>query len=406
MVGVCAAWHLQKRGYNVTILDRKAPGEETSWGNAGIIQRECLKPYPFPSGFFSRVKMALNLKTDVRYDVSSLPQNLYAIWVYWRSSHPRIYNDTCNAFASLIVHCTSEHDVMIKASNSNDLIRRLGFVELFRTKSMSEIEREAEEQRATGVEVQALSANDVAQLEPSLNVDEFTGGFFFKQAWQVADPGALVKAYAKSFVSHGGSIIQASVTDLYPMKNEEVNGWTVSTNCGDFEAPAVVVATGPWTNDILKNLGYSFPMILLRGYSTHFTLTNGANLRRSIVDLENGFVLGPMLSGVRLTTGGEVSSLNAPPNDIQLSVSKKLASQILPLGRQVDSVWYGHRPLIADMKPVIGESPIHSGLWMCFGHGYQGFTLGPISGRLIAEMMSEEQPVVNPSPFSVDRFFS
>jgi D-amino-acid dehydrogenase len=111
-----------------------------------------------------------------------------------------------------------------------------------------------------------------------------------------------------------------------------------------------------------------------------------------------------MRAGVRLTTGGEVTSLSAPPNEIQLRKAEKVARQLLPLENQVGGVWYGHRPLLADMKPIIGESPIHAGLWMCLGHGYQGFTLGPISGRLLAEMMANEKPIVDPKPFSVNRF--
>lgn len=155
---------------------------------------------------------------------------------------------------------------------------------------------------------------------------------------------------------------------------------------------------------MLASLGYKFPLIPLRGYNTHFKLADGATLNHSVVDLENGFVIGPLAAGIRLTTGGEVTSLAALPNEIQLRQAEAIACDLLPLEEQVGGVWHGHRPLIADMKPVIGESPKHPDLWMCLGHGYQGFTLGPISGRLVSEMMLQEKPIVDPAPFSVARF--
>lgn len=404
MVGVSAAWHLQRRGFKVTMIDRKAPGEETSWGNAGLIQRECLAPYPIPSGFLNRIQIALNTKVDVRYNMFSLPQNLYAIFLYWRNSSPRLYKKNCEEFATLVVHCTDEHESLIKASRSEKLVRKLGFLELFRSKSIPEAQEMVEENRAMGIDVDLLTPAEIKQKEPDFNAQDFTCGFHFKDAWQVADPGALVKAYANSFVLNGGTVVQAAVKDIAQRTESEGGGWRVATDAGDFTAPRVVVATGPWSNEVLAPLGYKFPLIPLRGYNTHFKLADKAQLNHSIVDLENGYVLGPMNAGVRLTTGGEVTTLNAPPNEIQLRKAEAIARKLLPLENQVGGVWYGHRPLIADMKPIIGESPVHKGLWMCLGHGYQGFTLGPISGRLLSEMMAEEKPIVDPTPFSVKRF--
>ncbi|KPA73238.1 D-amino-acid dehydrogenase [Leptomonas pyrrhocoris] len=404
MVGVSAAWHLQRRGFQVTMIDRKGPGEETSSGCAGLIQRECVMPYSIPSGFLNRVRIVLNTKVDVRYNIFALPQNLYAIYLYWRNSSPSLYGKNCKEFASLIVHCTDEHEAMIKASHSEKLVRKLGFLELFRMKSIPAVQDIVEEQRSKGVTVDLLTTDDIKEKEPSLNVEEFTCGLHFKDAWQVADPGALVKAYANSFVSLGGTVVQAAVKEIAPRPEAEGGGWLVSTETGDFAAPRVVVATGPWSNEVLRSLGYKFPLIPLRGYNTHFKLADGAQLNHSIVDITNGYVLGPMNAGVRLTTGGEVTTMATPPNEIQLRKAEALARKLLPLENQIGGVWHGHRPLIADMKPIIGESPIHAGLWMCFGHGYQGFTLGPISGRVLAEMMAKEKAIVDPTPFSVDRF--
>ncbi|KAK7194449.1 Pyridine nucleotide-disulfide oxidoreductase-like protein [Novymonas esmeraldas] len=404
MVGVSAAWHLQRRGYQVTVIDRKPPGEETSWGNAGLIQRECVRPYPMPQGFLNRIRILFDTQVGIRCDKASLPQNLHAIYLYWRNSSPRLYEESCRAFSSLIVHCTEEHDRMIKASQSEALVRKVGYLKLFRTKPVEEVTPLVEQQRAAGVSVDLVMPADLQRMEPDVKTSAFTCGFHFTDTWQVTDPGALVKAYARSFVSSGGAVVQASVQGITPLEDKTGSGWVVETDKGSYSAPRVVVATGPWSNEVLAPLGYKFPLIPLRGYNTHYQLADGATLNHSILDMESGYVLGPMQAGIRLTTGGEVTSLAAPGNEIQLRKAEAIARTFLPLEKQVGGVWHGHRPLLADMKPVIGESPKHPGLWMCLGHGHQGFTLGPISGRLLGEMMDKESPVVDPSPFSVNRF--
>lgn len=182
MVGVSVAWHLQRRGFRVTMVDRKAPGEETSWGNAGIIQRECLQPYRIPTGFLNRIQILLNAKVDVRYDLASIPQNIYAIYLYWRNSSPRLYHKNSAAFASLIEHCTTEHERMIKASHSEGLVRKVGFLELFRTEPLSVAAASVEEQRAMGINVDLVTPDDLQKQEPSLNAKAFSCGFYFKDA--------------------------------------------------------------------------------------------------------------------------------------------------------------------------------------------------------------------------------
>jgi D-amino-acid dehydrogenase len=276
MVGVSAAWHLQRRGFQVTMIDRKAPGEETSWGNAGLIQRECLTPYPMPSGFVNRLQIALNTKLDVRYNIFALPQSLYAIFLYALNSRPPPYKKICEEFATLVVHCTDEHEAMISASRSEKLVRKLGFLELFRTKTVPQVQHMVEEQRAMGINVDLVTPADLKTKEPNFNGDEFTCGFHFKDAWQVVDPGALVKAYANSFVSIGGTVVQATVKGIVPRSKAEGGGWRVVTAKGDLTAPRIVVATGPWSNEVLAPLGYKFPLIPLRGYSTHFKLADTA----------------------------------------------------------------------------------------------------------------------------------
>jgi D-amino-acid dehydrogenase len=127
-------------------------------------------------------------------------------------------------------------------------------------------------------------------------------------------------------------------------------------------------------------------------------------LNHPVLDAENGFLIAPMSRGIRLTTGAEFAARDAPPTPGQLATVEPLARDLFPLGPRVDAApWMGCRPCTPDMMPIIGAAPRHRGLWFAFGHAHHGFTLGPVTGRLVAEMITGVQPFVDPAPFGVER---
>jgi D-amino-acid dehydrogenase len=156
---------------------------------------------------------------------------------------------------------------------------------------------------------------------------------------------------------------------------------------------------------VLSGLGYRLPMAVKRGYHMHYRSRGNASLGRPVLDEETGFVLAPMERGIRLTTGSEFAERDAPASPVQVDRCEPAARALYPLGERVDPApWRGARPIFPDSRPAIGRAGRHGGLWMAFGHQHLGFTLGPATGRLLAEMMSGTVPFVDPSPFDPRRF--
>jgi D-amino-acid dehydrogenase len=165
------------------------------------------------------------------------------------------------------------------------------------------------------------------------------------------------------------------------------------------------VALGPWAPDVLEPLGIKLPLAVKRGYHCHFGTEGNAALNRPVLDAENGYVLAPMEQGIRLTTGVEFAPRDAPPTPFQLDRVLPLARRLFPLGERVEPApWLGARPCFADSRPVISRAPRQSRLWLALGHGHWGLTLGPVTGRLIADMASGATPFCDPQPFSAERF--
>jgi D-amino-acid dehydrogenase len=174
---------------------------------------------------------------------------------------------------------------------------------------------------------------------------------------------------------------------------------------GTITAREVVVAMGPWSDQVFAPLGYSIPLAVKRGYHLHVKAGGNAVLHHPVLDADNGFLLAPMNRGIRITTGAEFARRDAPPTPVQVERALPKAHKLFPMGEPVDAQpWKGARPCLPDMLPVIGKAPRHPGLWFDFGHQHHGLTLGPATGRLLAEMMTGETPFADHRPFAVERF--
>ncbi len=405
MVGVSVAWHLQKKGFQVTLVDKKLPGEETSFGNAGLIQREAIYPHPFPTDVRELWRIAFNNSLDIRYRPRAIMHYRQPLLRYWQASLSKNYRAIVPEWAQLIEHSTASHQEMMDGSDTSDLIHQKGWLQLHRTQaSFDHAIEQAKSSSQYGVEYAVLTTAEIAVLEPHLKVEQFVGGIHWLNSWQVSNPSQLVKQYAKSFEQMGGHFKRLEVRDLL----FEDNHWVINTAQETLKSPCLVIAAGPWSTNLVQGLGYQFPLFPMRGYHQHYALKENAFLNHSIVDEDNGFVLGPMEAGIRLTTGAEFTFMDAEIRNEQLVETEAIAFELLPLTQVIEKEpWFGHRPCLPDMKPIIGSAHKHSGLWFAFGHAHQGFTLGPVTGKLLAQMITgEEELLVCPQPFAANRFGS
>ncbi|HKS20274.1 MAG TPA: FAD-dependent oxidoreductase [Bradyrhizobium sp.] len=402
IVGVGAALHLQKRGRDVILLDRhNLAGEETSYGNAGIIECASVFPYMFPRDFGQILQYALNRSPQVRYRLVDLPDFLPWLARYFLASSPKRALHSALAELPLIRRSLIEHEALVEEAGVPELLRRTGWLKLFRSDAtLGHAVGELDRARQYGVAGEVLDARAIAAREPGL-AGSFAGAVYFPAPGFVPDPGGLAKAYAALFGRKGGRFLTGDARTLEPFGKR----WRVSTGEGPVTAREVVVAMGPWSDQVFGPLGYSIPLSVKRGYHLHLKPRGNAVLNRPVLDADEGYLLAPMNRGIRLTTGVEFASLDAPASPVQVERALPKARALFPLGEPVDAKpWKGARPCLPDMLPVIGRAPRHAGLWFDFGHQHHGLTLGPATGRLLAEMMTGETPFADPKPFAAQRF--
>jgi D-amino-acid dehydrogenase len=403
IVGVSIALHLARRGRDVVLVDRQGAGEGTSFGNAGLLQREAVFPREFPRAMAELARIARNRSIDVVYHASALPEFASPLLKYWWHSHPDRYAHAVAGHSRLIATCLDEHLQLAGEAGATDLLRPIGYMTLHsRAADLDAALMRAEQARSEfGVNYLALDAQALAAAEPSL-LAEKAGAVHFTDPYSVSDPHALTMAYERRFKALGGLSVIGDATTLQRRSPE---GWRVATADGPMEAASAVVALGIGSPQVTRPLGYAPPLFGKRGYHFHYGLRGNAVLGRPVLDSDSGFMLAPMRAGVRLTTGAEMASTDAPPTPVQLARAEPVARSLLPLADRVESTpWMGVRPCTPDMLPIIGKVPGQADLWCAFGHAHQGLTLGATTGRLLSEMMTGEKPFVVPTPYRPDRF--
>ncbi len=401
IVGVCVALHLAKRGLSVALIDRGEPGRGTSYGNAGIIEANTLFPAAFPARLGALVRIALKRAPEANYHAAFLPRVAPWLLAFRRNSTPARLLATMQAMRPLFGRALAEHEALMAEADATRYLRRTGWLKLYRSdRGFAATARERALAAELGIPLRVLDADAARALEPSL-APVFRHAGFWEQAASVSDPLAVTRAYAARFAALGGVAVNGDALSL----RRAGALWRVATAEGPIDAPAAIVALGPWAPDLLEPLGIGLPLAVKRGYHRHFRPRGNARLARPVLDAENGYSIAPMDQGIRLTTGVEFAPRDAAPSPVQFDRLMPAAAALFPLGEAVeDAPWLGARPCFADSRPAIGRAPGQEGLWLACGHGHSGLTLGPVTGRLLAEMMTGTTPFCDPAPYGAERF--
>ncbi|TCT03455.1 NAD(P)/FAD-dependent oxidoreductase [Aquabacter spiritensis] len=401
MVGVSSALHLQQAGLSVALVDRRDPGEETSFGNAGVIEGSALFPVAFPRDLMMIARHALKLSPQSNYRLGALPGMLPWLLAYYRTSHTCALAGIARDLRPLFARARADHHALADAAGARGLLSPTGWVKLYHSEpDYAAGEPERDLAQALDVTYEELDPAGVRRLEPHLR-PAFLRATFWPDCDNCSDPGGLVKAYAAAFAHAGGSLFKGDARGLA----RQGGRWRLETPEGTIEADRAVLCLGPWSMDVFATFGLRLPFAVKRGYHIHFAREPGVSLSRAIVDRAGGFSLQSTRLGIRATTGVEFARRDDPPDLRQSRLVQPGARRLLPLGAVRDEApWLGRRPAFPDSKPVIDAVAGHPGLFANFGHSHWGFTLGPVTGLLLTQMMTGATPFTDPAPYRAARF--
>jgi len=402
IVGVATALNLLRHGRDVVLVDREAPGEGASFGNAGVLASSSIIPVTVPGMFTKVPKMLLDPLGP-----------LYLRWLYLPRMAPWLIKYLAHAtegkvrhiakhLAPLTADSLDEHLRLAEGTDALARIQRIPYAFVFPNRAAFEADTLGWGLRQEhDIPWRVIEGDAVREAEPHLAPAYQCLVELTHQHSAIDLPGAYVKDLARAFTDGGGRLVTAPVTGFL-RDGARITG--VVTETGEIAAETVVVAAGAWSARLLDSLGIHVPLETERGY--HVQL-NKASKRpnRALMIADGKLVTTPMGDGLRLAGLVEFGGLEAPANPAPIRTLLKRAEIVFPGIQYEDHTeWLGHRPAITDSLPVMGPVQGHPGLVLAFGHHHVGLTCGPRTGRLIADQIVGRTPNIDLTPYDVKRF--
>ncbi|HVZ00125.1 MAG TPA: FAD-binding oxidoreductase [Dongiaceae bacterium] len=401
IVGVSAALHLQRDGHAVTLIDERDPGEGTSKGNAAVVAVESVVPVATPGVLWDVPKYLADPLGPLAIRWSYLPRIAPWLLRFVAASNPRRVEEISVALASILSRATDVHRDFARALGEASMLRETGWLGVFESdKKFESYQWDLDLQQRRGIDFRILKQEEIRQFEPSLQ-PIFRHAVYYPQNSYVADNFRLVRDLASLFARNGGTVAKARVTGFGfgPGGPDAVQTAERSIACD-----SVVVCAGAWSKKLTAMLGHNVPLETERGY--HVTLPNAQKMpRMPLYSGDHSFAVTPLEIGLRFAGTVELGGLEAPPNYDRAQILMRHGRRMFgALNEEGRSDWMGFRPSMPDSLPVISRGRRYANTYFAYGHGHVGLTLGPVTGRFVADLVAGRDPGVDLTPFRIDRF--
>jgi D-amino-acid dehydrogenase len=399
IVGACCSLALLRRGFDVTLIEKDAPGRGASFGNAANIGLASVPPLGMPGMLRNFPRMLLDPRHPLVIRWRDLPGTLP--WLMRFRGALNRAEAIAGARAALLAQAGHAYDNLLTDIARPDLIRNTGLIFAYETQAAFEAGRSGlEMRRRRGIEAQELTGNQLRELEPALS-DLVVSGVHYPIVQTVINPLLLTEAVVDAFNARGGRLLRETVRgfDLGPP------GVTaVVTDAASHPCDIVVVSAGAWSREVMALLGEQVMVTPERGY--HVMIPAAPNMPAiPIAAGDRNVSITSLTTGLRMTTMAEFTTIDAPPDhDRALGIFQSAAPLIRGLDtRDIASRWVGSRPSTPDSLPVIGRSPRHRNVICAFGHGHLGVTFGAVTGNIVGTLARDELPNIDIAPYRPDR---
>ncbi len=397
--GISNALFLQKKGFDVTIFDRENPGSPAaSYGNAGHFS-----PY---------ASLSLN-RTDILLDVPAMLMSstgpLALKWNYVPKMIPWFMKFIMNTSKNKMMHTAKNmHQILDLALPAYDelfdevdiegLVENKGILYIWNDQDLKSRELEINVRRELGVQQQLVNKKEIHDLEPNIK-PFYHAGVYYPYARHARNPKKILLKFFDLFLKKGGEFKKTDVKSIDFQDEQPI----LKTDSEKFSFDRVVIACGAFSKKLTDNLNEKIPLDTERGYHVHFKNCDNL-LQRPVIFSNRGFGITPMEQGLRVVGTVEFGGLKNPLSKSRINNLINNAKYMLGDLPDHEDEWLGFRPTLPDFLPVMGPSKNHKNVFYCFGHHHLGWTLGPISGKIVSGMIAKENTNLNLAPYSSTRF--
>ncbi len=397
--GISNALFLQKKGFSVTIFDRDYPGSPAaSYGNAGHFSPYASVPLNRPDILADVPAMLLNSSGPLALKWNYVPKMIPWFIKFILNSTKKNMMHTAKNMHQILDLAIPAYDELCEEIDLDGLIEKKGILYIWNDQDLKSRELEINIRKELGVEQQLVSAKEIHDLEP--NIKRFYhAGVYYPYARHARNPKKILLKLFELFKKKGGKFFKTNVNDIKFEKDKPI----LKTETQNYIYDKIIIACGAFSKKLTDNLNEKIPLDTERGYHVHFKGCDHL-LNRPVIFSNRGFGITPMEQGLRVVGTVEFGGLENPLSKARINNLVNNAKYMLGNLPEHEDEWLGFRPSLPDFLPVMGPSKNHKNVFYCFGHHHLGWTLGPISGKIVSGMIAKEKTNLNLDPYSSSRF--
>jgi D-amino-acid dehydrogenase len=398
VVGLTIALELIDQGREVVLVDPGQPGMGASYGNAGTIAGYATSPVGTPAVLRALPSLLLSRTSPLAIRHRALPSLTPWLLRFLWQSLPAQAARNAQALSHLLANAAELWDDLALRVQGAGVLQRRGCLYLYETpQAFTAAWTELDQRRKLGVEVDLLSPDRLAELEPNLP-RTLGGAAYFTGATFLDDPGRMMGLIATQVLARARHI-QARAERL----DRRPDGVVIEGPGLHLHARRVVIAAGAHSRDLARQAGDRIPLDTERGYHVEWDMAEPL-LSRPSCPTARGFYFCPMSGRLRVAGTVELGGLSLPPSPHRIAKLVEGARAFFPDLGKSDREWMGFRPSLPDSLPVIGPSAGGKEVIHAFGHGHIGVTLAPITARIVGSLISGTHPGLDISPVRPNRF--
>ena len=291
------------------------------------------------------------------------------------------------------------YDELFQEIDISGLVERKGIIYFWTNKDLKSRELEINIRNELGVKQQLLTPHEIHDLEPHIK-KIYHGGVLYSNARHARDPKKILLRLFDFFLKKGGQFEKQNVQKIDFSSDDKP---IIKTDSKSYSFDKAVIACGAFSKKLTDQVGEKIPLDTERGYHVHFKGYDHL-LSRPVIFLNRAFGITPMEQGLRVVGTVEFGGLENPASKKRILNLVNNAKYLFPELNEYQDEWLGFRPTLPDFLPVIGSSKNHKNLFYSFGHHHLGWTLGAISGKIVAGLIAGENTNLDLSPYSSLRF--
>jgi len=397
--GISNALFLQKKGFSVTIFDRDEPGSPAaSYGNAGHFSPYASVPINRPDVLSDVPAMFLSSTGPLALKWNYVPKMLPWFIKFIRNCTTKKMMHTAKNMHQILDLALPAYDELFDEIELGGLVEKKGILYIWNDQNLKSRELEINVRNELEVDQQVVTPKEIHDLEPNIK-PIYHGGVYYQYGRHARNPKKILLKLFELFLKKGGKFLKMNIKDI----NFDDEKPAIKAETQRFFFDKIVIACGSFSKKLTDNLDEKIPLDTERGYHVHFKDCDHL-LSRPVIFQNRGFGITPMEQGLRVVGTVEFGGLDNPLSKSRVKNLIDNAKYMMGDLPEHEDEWLGFRPTLPDYLPVIGPSKKYKNVFYCFGHHHLGWTLGPISGKIISSMIAEENTNLDLKPYSSLRF--